>query len=62
MLTSKDIIAVLIALVILIVVIVQRRSGKLSHGATTPLPAGPTLKPGTESDVNKDRHPGGASA
>jgi len=69
MLTSRNFVAVLIALVILIVVIVQpllqRRSGKLSHHATTPLPqaAGPTLnlKPGTESDVNKDRRPGGAS-
>ena len=56
MLTSKDFVAVLIALVILIVVIVQRHSGKSSRHATTPLPA---LKSGTESDVNKDRRPGG---
>jgi hypothetical protein len=53
MLTSKDFVAVSVALVVLIVVIVQRRSGR---PATTPLLA--HLKSGT-SDVNKDRRPGG---
>jgi hypothetical protein len=57
MLTSKDIVTVLIALVISIVVIVQRYSGKSSPSATTPPPA--NLKSDTESDVNKDRRPGG---
>jgi hypothetical protein len=54
MLTSKDSVAILIALVILIVVIVQRHSGR---PATTPLPA--NIKFSTESDVNKDRRTGG---
>jgi hypothetical protein len=57
MLTSKDFIAVLVALVIFIVVIVQRHSGNLSRPVATPLPA--ILKSGTENDVNKDRRPGG---
>jgi hypothetical protein len=56
MLTSKDIVAVLIALV-MIVVIVQRHSGKSSRPVTMPLPA--NLKSDTGSDVNKDRRPGG---
>lgn len=57
MLMSKDFIAVLVSLVIFIVVIVQRHSGKSSRPITTPLLA--ILKSGTENDVNKDRRPGG---
>lgn len=56
MLTFKDFVAVLIPLVILVIVIVQRHSGKSNRPATTPLPA--NLKSGTESDVNRDRRPG----
>ena len=54
MLMSKDFIAVLVALVIFIVVIVQRHSGKSSRPITPAI-----LKSGTENDVNKDRRPGG---
>ena len=58
MLTSKDLVAaVLPALLALIVIIGQRRSGKSRRPVTTPPPA--NLKCGTESDVNKDRRPGG---
>jgi hypothetical protein len=57
MLTSKDFVAVLVAVIILIVVIAQRHGGKSSRPATTPLPA--ILKSGTKSDVNKDRRLGG---
>jgi hypothetical protein len=49
MLTSKDIVTVLIALVISIVVIVQRYSGKSSPSATKPPHA--NLKSDTENDV-----------
>ena len=57
MLTSKDLVAILIALVILIILIVQWRSDKSSRPPTTPLLA--NVKSGTESNLNKDRHPGG---
>jgi hypothetical protein len=60
MLTSKDFVAVLVALVTLIVMIaVQRHGGKSSRPATTPLPAKSGTGSDVESDVNKDRHPGG---
>jgi hypothetical protein len=56
MLTSKDLVALLALLLgTLIVAIVQRRSHKTNRSNT------PTVNPkyGTESDVNKDRLPGG---
>lgn len=57
MLTFTDI-AALITFVTLVVVAVRRHSNKSSRPATTPLPPA-NLKSGTESDVNKDRRPGG---
>ena len=56
MLTSKDVLVAFFALIVLIVLTVQRRSGKSSHPATKPPD---NLKSGTESDVNRDRRPGG---
>jgi hypothetical protein len=62
MLTSKDLVLFLAALLLtLSVVIVQRRRGKANRGGhpatITPPPANFTS--GTKSDGNKDRRPGG---
>ena len=56
MLTSKDLVALLALLLgTLIIAIVQRRSNKMNR--SNPLTVNPKSR--TESDVNKDRLPGG---
>ena len=61
MLTPKDLISFLaLLLVALLLAIVQRRLGKLNRSTLpTAPPTNANIKSGIESDVNKDRRPGG---
>ncbi len=59
MISSKDIVAFLVALVILIFVIVQRHSSKTNRSDLHAPPPPANVKSRTEGNFNKDRRPGG---
>jgi hypothetical protein len=59
MISSKDIAAALVALVILTFVVVQRHSSKRNRGDLYATPPPASVKSRIENDVNKDRRPGG---